>query len=266
MDDTPRWHQVNVTFPDWEHAEQAAAAHIAPGLSEATGAWFFIRKHPCWRIRYQLAQPGTQAAVERHLDELAAAGHVTSWTRIVYEPEVHAFGGAAAMDTTHHLFHADSRCLLIYLRDQPGGRHRRELSLMLCSIMMRAARQDQFDQGDVWARVADHRKPPPGTRSGWPSPVEKVRRLITTEAESLMCDGTPLGSHVGWAAAYTAAGRQLADLAAAGQLHRGLRDVLAHHVIFAWNRAGLPYMTQSILAGAAKTAVFGPDPAVGTAG
>ena len=44
------------------------------------------------------------------------------------------------------------------------------------------------------------------------------------------------------------------DLAAAGQLYRGLRDVLAHHLIFAWNRAGLPYMTQSVIAGAAKTA------------
>jgi thiopeptide-type bacteriocin biosynthesis protein len=266
MDDTPRWHQVNVTFPDWEHAEQAAAAHIAPGLSEATGAWFFIRKHPCWRIRYQPAQPGTQAHVERHLDELAAAGHVTSWTRIVYEPEVHAFGGSAAMDTAHHLFHADSRCLLSYLRDQPGGRHRRELSLMLCSIMMRAARQDQFEQGDVWARVADHRKPPPGTSPDRPSLVEKVRRLITTDAEYRMRDGAPLGSHAGWAAAYTAAGRELAHLAAAGQLHRGLRDVLAHHVIFAWNRAGLPYMTQSILAAAAKTAIFGPEPTMATAG
>jgi thiopeptide-type bacteriocin biosynthesis protein len=266
MDDTPRWHQVNVTFPDWDHAEQTAAVHIAPGLSQATGAWFFIRKHPCWRIRYQPAQPGTQADVERHLNALAAAGHVTGWTRIVYEPEVHAFGGTQAMDTAHHLFHADSRCLLRYLRDQPGGRHRRELSLMLCSIMMRAAWQDQFEQGDVWARVADHRKPPPGTSPNGPRPVDKVCRLITTDAESRMRGGAPLGSHTGWAAAYTAAGRELADLTAAGRLHRGLRDVLAHHVIFAWNRAGLPYMTQSILASVAKTAIFGPDPAAGTTG
>jgi hypothetical protein len=40
----------------------------------------------------------------------------------------------------------------------------------------------------------------------------------------------------------------------------GLRDVLAHHVIFAWNRLGLPSATQVVLAAAAKTAVFGPDP------
>src|SRR5712691_4753209 len=261
MDDTPPWRQVNVTFPDWDRAEQVAAARIAPNLSTANAAWFFIRKHPCWRIRYQPAEPGTQAHVERYLDKLAAVGHVTGWTRVVYEPEVHAFGGTQAMGIAHRLFHADSRCLLSYLRDQPSGGHRRELSLMLCSIMMRAARQDLFEQGDIWARVVGHRKPPPGTSLDRPGPREKIRRLITTDAESQMRDGAPLGCHAGWAAAYTAAGRELADHAAAGQLHRGLRDVLAHHMIFAWNRAGLPYMTQSVLAGAAKTAIFGPDPA-----
>jgi thiopeptide-type bacteriocin biosynthesis protein len=266
MDDTPQWHQVNVTFPDWDRAEPDAAARIAPSLSTATDAWFFIRKHPYWRIRYQPAGPGTQADVERHLNELATNGHITSWTRIIYEPEVHAFGGTQAMDTAHRLFHADSRCLLSYLRDQPGDGHRRELSLMLCSIMMRAARQDLFEQGDVWARVAGYRKPPPGTSPDRPGPLEKVHRLITADAEAWMHDSAPLDYHAGWAAAYTAAGRELADLAAAGQLHRGLRDVLAHHVIFAWNRVGLPYMPQSVLASAAKTAVFGPDQAVAKAG
>ena len=81
-----------------------------------------------------------------------------------------------------------------------------------------------------------------------------------------MRDGAPLAHCAGWAAAYTTAGRELASLTAAGRLHRGLRDVLAHHVIFAWNRLGLPYATQSALAGTAKTVVFGPDPAMAEAG
>jgi hypothetical protein len=37
-------------------------------------------------------------------------------------------------------------------------------------------------------------------------------------------------------------------------------------VIFAWNRLGLPYSTQSILAGTAKSVAFGPDPAEAKAG
>ena len=132
--------------------------------------------------------------------------------------------------------------------------------------MMRAARQDPFEQGDVWARVASYRKPPPGHSPDRLGPLDQVRRLITADAESQMRDGGQLAHCAPWAAAYATAGRELADLTAAGLLHRGLRDVLAHHVIFAWNRLGLPYTTQSVLAGTAKTAVFGPDPAKAKAG
>jgi thiopeptide-type bacteriocin biosynthesis protein len=255
-----QWQQVNVTFPDWDHAEHTAAARIAPHLNAdgAAAGWWFIRKHPCWRIRYQ---PGTEdhARIGQHLDDLAAAGHITGWTTVVYEPETCAFGGEEAMAAAHRLFHADSHGVLAYQRDQPGGRHRREISLMLCSIMMRAARQDLFEQGDVWARVAGYRKPPPGTPDR-PGPLASVHRLITADAESQMRDGGPLAHCARWAAAYATAGRDLAHLAAAGRLHRGLRDILAHHVIFTWNRHGLPYATQSVLAGTAKIAIFGADP------
>ena len=261
-----QWQQVNVTFPDWDHAEQTAAACIAPHLDadELAAASWFIRKRPCWRIRYQ-SEPGNRARIEQHFDELAAAGHITGWTRVIYEPEVCAFGGPQAMAVAHRLFHADSHGILAYLRDQPEGRHRREISLMLCSIMMRAARQDLFEQGDTWTRVAGHRKPPPGTPDG-PGPLDSVCRLITADAEAQIRDGAPLAHCAQWAAAYATAGRELATLAEAGQLHRGLRDVLAHHVIFAWNRLGLPYATQSVLAGTAKTVIFGPDPAETAAG
>jgi thiopeptide-type bacteriocin biosynthesis protein len=261
------WHQVNVAFPDWDRAEHTVAGLIAPQLEadEPAVAWWFIRKTPCWRIRYQ-SEPVDQARIEQHLDELAAAGHITAWTSVVYEPEVCAFGGPEAMAVAHRLFHADSRGILTYVHDHPEGRHRREISLMLCSVMMRAARQDFFEQGDVWARVAGYRKAPPGSDPDVRNLPDRVRLLITADAESQMREGAPLAHCAQWASAWATAGRELASLAAAGQLHRGLRDVLAHHVIFAWNRLGLPYATQSVLAGTAKTAVFGPDPVKAEAG
>jgi thiopeptide-type bacteriocin biosynthesis protein len=261
------WHQVNITFPYWDHAELTMANRIAPQL-DADGlatTWWFIRKNLRWRIRYQ-PQPEGQARIGHRLNELAAAGHITGWTSVVYEPEVHAFGGPEAMTGAHNLFHADSHAILAYLRDQPDGRHRREISLLLCSIMMRAAGQDPFEQGDVWARVASYRKPPPGSHPDRPGPLDHVRQLITADAESQMRDGAPLAHCAHWAAAYATAGRELARLAAAGLLHRGLRDILAHHAIFAWNRLGLPYVTQSVLAGTAKAVVFGPDPTETKAG
>jgi thiopeptide-type bacteriocin biosynthesis protein len=64
--------------------------------------------------------------------------------------------------------------------------------------------------------------------------------------------GTP------WLDAFTDAGRDLGDSARAGELERGLRAVLAHLVIFHWNRFGLPAATQGILA-RATTAVYLPE-------
>nr|WP_143267114.1 lantibiotic dehydratase C-terminal domain-containing protein [Amycolatopsis thailandensis] len=52
------------------------------------------------------------------------------------------------------------------------------------------------------------------------------------------------------------AGVDLGRLARVGTLRRGLRAVLSHHVIFHWNRIGLSYGTQAILAHAVKTAVL----------
>jgi thiopeptide-type bacteriocin biosynthesis protein len=261
MDDALSWRQANVLFPDWNKAEEVAAARIAPQIDVGGLApWWFMRKAPFWRIRYQPVARDTGARIERHLDELAIEGHITGWVKVIYEPEVHAFGGAEAMAAAHRLFHGDSRAILAYLREQPPGTHRREISLMLCSIMMRAARQDICEQGDIWARVAGHRKPSPAANLNRPGLVAQVSRLITVNAEEQMREGAPLAHCADWAAAYSDAGRELASLAEAGRLHRGLRDVLAHHVIFSWNRIGLTYEVQSVLAGTAIAAIFGLDP------
>lgn len=271
-----RWQQVNITFPDWTKAESVALAHLVPVLTTAEAdslisAWFFIRKRPVWRVRYCRAASNDrlQVGFRRHLDDLAASGHIVGWTRSVYEPEVHAFGGAEAMDAAHRFFHRDSDGLLTYLASQDGAglNHRRELSLLLCTLMLRAARQDWYEQGDIWARVAAHRDQP---ADAIPDRADKlsaaVRRLLSVDIEGQLRPGASLGYIAGWADAYRAIGQELAALNASGQLHRGLRDVLAHHVIFAWNRLGLPYESQAAIAYSAKTVVFGLDPTQAQAG
>jgi hypothetical protein len=50
------WQQVNVAFPEWSQAELLAFASIIPLFAETeadgqVSTWFFIRKHPAWRIR-----------------------------------------------------------------------------------------------------------------------------------------------------------------------------------------------------------------------
>lgn len=266
------WHQVNITFADWSGAEQAALSHLVPFLCTAEdegelALWWVIRKRPCWRVRYLLSSVGSHARIGRELDALTTAGHIVGWTPAIYEPEVHAFGGHAAMEVAHRFFHRDSRALLTHLQDaaEAARDHRREMSLMLCSVLMRSAGLDPYEQGDVWARVADHREVPSTVAQ---NSVDRLRpaahRMITVDAEGQMSQDGPLASAAQWASAYSDAGQELARLVASGALHRGLRDVLAHHVIFAWNRLGLPYATQAILAAAAKLAVFGPDPTKST--
>ncbi|MFD4554863.1 thiopeptide-type bacteriocin biosynthesis protein [Streptomyces sp. NPDC058469] len=262
---TPAWCQINVAFPDWERAETTALTRLSPLLLAAEDhgaltAWFVIRKHPCWRIRY-LAAPGGQEYIGNGLDQLIAEEYIKGWTEIVYEPEVHAFGGDESMASAHRFFHRDSRGLVSFLRTD-AARHRHETSLMLCSLMMRSAHLDWYEQGDVWSRVAVHRRPESGTGPREPGQLHAaVRRLVTVNPEYALRPNGPLVHAVDWSRAYAEAGSELARLNEAGALHRGLRDVLAHHMIFAWNRIGLPYATQATLATALKAVIFGPDTA-----
>jgi thiopeptide-type bacteriocin biosynthesis protein len=117
--DEPRWQQLNIAYPGQTHQqrEQHAIAHLGRVLpaAETAGlitAWWFIRKGP-WRVRYLLHhEPHGQDPAR----ELLTDG--VTWTGDIYEPEVHAFGGADSMAAAHALFHHDSRHLLGYLHQR----------------------------------------------------------------------------------------------------------------------------------------------------
>jgi protein-L-isoaspartate(D-aspartate) O-methyltransferase len=67
-----------------------------------------------------------------------------------------------------------------------------------------------------------------------------MRKLMTVDTHDLCRPSGTLAGHDGWVAAFERAGAALASLANRGALTRGLRAVIAHHVIFHSNRAGLP--------------------------
>jgi protein-L-isoaspartate(D-aspartate) O-methyltransferase len=161
------------------------------------------------------------------------------------------------MDAAHELFHSDSRHLLTY---QPSPEHlgRRETAVLLASAMMRGAGLDWFEQGDVWAKVAALRpatKPLPPERAAELAPA--IRKLMTADAYGLCRPDGPLQSHDEWVTAFERAGATLADLANCGALTRGLRAIIAHHVIFHANRAGLLRDDQSALSNIAREVVMG---------
>lgn len=252
--DKTHWRQINIAYPgdNPEQREQQAVTHLAQVLpaSEDSGlitTWWYLRKGP-WRIRYT---PTTTCHDTDPIRQLLTQTH--PWTSDIYEPETHAFGGTEAMQVAHALFHHDSRHLLTYLHPRPSDR--RERSLILCTALMRSAGLDLDEQGDVWAKVANaraaaHNRLPPTDSDVWKAFTDNVRHLLLGISHTDELSRT-------WHTAFETAGASLRALREAGKLTRGLRAAIAKHVIFHWNRIGIPAADQAALAHAATEAIFG---------
>lgn len=256
------WYQVRVQFPDWSTAEKIGAERLGPRLDHlrsdgAVGGWWFLRKHPCWRLRLHGADT---AAVDHELGELTAAGVLARWWPTVYEPETAAFGGPAGMGTIHDLFCADTRGVLDCVRHDACGLGRRELSLLLISGLLHAAGLDGFECGDVFDRVARLRSTQAEADTVRIEHLAQHVRVFLSIPDlpnsELFTSGGPVAHAAPWLAAFQTAGHRLGDAATQGRLERGLRAILTHVLIFHWNRFGLSAATQGILARAATTALL----------
>jgi thiopeptide-type bacteriocin biosynthesis protein len=267
------WEQVSVEFADWDSAEQVAAKHVAPVLDQARSAglisgWWFIRKYPCWRVRMLLGQNGTaiRPVVGAALDSLAVpGGPLRQWSSGTYEAEEAAFGGPEGMAIAHNLFTADSAAVMGLAAGEKLGLGRRELSVLLCTALLRAARLEWYEQGDAWHRVTRERPLPPNvTAAQIAGLTESTTALVTadtTPGSALFDSSGPMVGTEQWIAAFRDAGNSLSELLRSGILQRGLREVLSYHVVFHWNRLGVPTRQQAVLARAARDAILGPVPA-----
>lgn len=265
----PDWFQVQLHFADWESAETTAATHLLPALETTTapsGTWWFIRKHPHWRVRLQLDAHRDRirrnAGLTQALDDLTREGILNGWSTGHYEPETAAFGGPEAMAAAHTLFAADSRAVLSPVPDPPLGT--RELSMLFCGALLHGARLEPYEIGDVWAKVTHDRPLPPGvTAAHLDTAIAAVRTILRTNPTpdgNAFGDRRPLAAVRHRAQAFHDCGNALVRLNRNGRLHRGLRSILAYHVIFHWNRAGLPTGHQALLAHAARQIILGPAP------
>jgi protein-L-isoaspartate(D-aspartate) O-methyltransferase len=265
MTDNPRspWQQLTYTCDDWRAAENTAVAVLGPLLTTGQDkgditSWWFIRKGPEWRVR--LESPAGNLTC-RLAEALAGNGDARAVTEGTYEPETTRFGGPEAMDAAHRLFAADSRRLLDHLA---GNRPRLlcEIPVILAVRLLRAARQDWYEQGDCWEQMAAHR------RGGHGPALEPGAGTVSAMLALLSAGGdtpdSPLYDRPEWASAFEDAGRRIAALAGRGALARGQRAVLAQHLLFLFNRHGISASDQHLLAAAACQAVFGRQPAAGT--
>jgi thiopeptide-type bacteriocin biosynthesis protein len=256
-----RWFHARIGFASWDSSEQVMAHVVGPRLDELTASggangWWFVRKHPHWRIRVLDAD---RAQAGDLLGKLASDGTIASWQHGIYEPETHAFGGPAGMDIAHRFFRADSQGVLDYARHQGTALGRRELSVLLISAMLVAARLDWFERGDVFGQVAGLRPAPPDGSAGQMDRLTAQLLTLLRAPAACVIAGELRPPGTGWLAAFQDAGRQLAQAADDDVLTRGLRAILAHMVIFHWNRLGLPAATQGILARAACAACLPGD-------
>lgn len=262
---TTNWWQAYLHFTDWANADTIFTTYVLPVLRDAEAdhavdGWWYTRKYPCWRLRLRV-RPGSGVglAVGDDLDRLVADGHLQRWWPGIYEPETAAFGGAAGMAAAHGLFITDSRQAQQLRQRNELAVGPRELSVLLCTIMMRAAKLEWYEQGDVWHRVITEEGRSvinDVPTSSLEARAQEIRPLLLADSNILLRPGGPLEPVSEWAAAFRDAGQELGHAVKEGTLDRGLRRVLSYHVLFHWNRLGLSMRGQSILAGAARSAIL----------
>nr|WP_256862197.1 methyltransferase, FxLD system [Microbispora sp. GKU 823] len=239
------WWHASVSFPGGSVSQEAAQA-LASALHDQR--FHFLRKDGGLRLR-------TERSAADLLDRLVADQLADGWVGGVYEPETEAFGGPEGMDVAHEVFCADSRAALA----ETGRAGARERCVLLISTMNRAAGLDPFEIGDVWAKLGSLRPSvsPPADASR-DRAVAAMRRLMNADA-ARRPDAEP-----GWAervAAFEEAGHRLRRLVADGRLTRGLRAILAHHAIFAFNRAGVSAEEQAATAWLGRHVAFADEEA-----
>lgn len=263
------WIQYTITFASKKYDERQFAESMnyilrteeQPLLLQE---FWFLRKLGCWRIRFKPDRIGFGEAhyvLHEKFSKLIIDGLLESAVRGIYEPEIHAFGGAGGMKIVHSLYSQNCKNLIEVFNNSSYPIGRKELSLILYSALFSGARLEWYEQGDVWALVANER---PCPSNGDSTKITSVASDVTAimRASSNMSnlalkipDSSP--ALVPWIKFFHATGRDLRHLSDHELMTRGLRRVLSYIVIFNWNMMGLDILDQSILACAAKEGFFG---------
>jgi thiopeptide-type bacteriocin biosynthesis protein len=249
-----QWIQANVALSRRLDALSSARAVFAK-LSEKLPLWrrqrsvtcaFFTRKPPDLRLR--LLVPGASKEVRAELlallRGLRRAGAVTRFFFSVYEPEIHLFGGPAAMRLVHRHFDADT---IGWMELDRLAQTRQRTTLppdaisnaVLNDLFVRTI-ADRFEVWDVWRNLAalnDAQRFGGGEPSAASDIASLLPKLSGTEARTLHR----------YARANSALAGGLRRLNDGGRLNVGLRGLLPFIAMFHLNRHGYDQARQAKL-------------------
>ncbi|MER6563893.1 thiopeptide-type bacteriocin biosynthesis protein [Streptomyces sp. NPDC001027] len=236
-----------------------------PASRGKLSAWWYIRKHPCWRLRLRPGPDGsleaTGAQMAQALDAAVSFGGIKEWQASLYEPETIAFGGLEGMTITEQIFHVDSVGVLAYDQIATDGSSplldAKTTSLCVLTLLMRAAGLEWGEQADVWGQVEARRVLPPDIAPDKVSSMVDTMRALTSFDPAPALAGGPLAPLADWIAGMERGGASLKAASEGNRLDLGLRAILARHVIFHWNRMGFSTRQQAIWSRAAREAILG---------
>jgi thiopeptide-type bacteriocin biosynthesis protein len=167
-----RQHGVD-THPPGSHW-LSAKVYVGPGLADSVltrtveplvakaradgwvDRWFFLRyadPQPHLRVRLRRTEPTYGELLDHvceHLQPLLDDGTVHRWELDTYQPELHRYGGAAALDLAEQIFEADSNAVVSLLAELPSGRRgadeRWRLALLGVAAMLADSGRDAAER------------------------------------------------------------------------------------------------------------------------
>lgn len=254
------WLQINVALERKEGdalpCARALFKQLFPLINElryhkVIDTFFFMRKPPDLRLRFLVNDPegSILTQLEHILSKLKDNGFVKYFFPSIYEPEIHQFGGIEAMDFVHAYFETDSIAWI--LLDELAALDQRTIST---DTLVLAVMNDLFfrtlecssEVWDVWCNLANliplSQERPSETNALL---LESILPYVSNEERNILLDYIDANQKL-------SAG--LLHIQRDGKLEYGLRAIFPFIATFHFNRHGLNYERQSILAGAMKKA------------
>ncbi|WP_051879128.1 thiopeptide-type bacteriocin biosynthesis protein [Streptomyces sp. NRRL B-24720] len=228
----------------------ACARQLLAGDAED---FFFMHKSPGLRVRFRLPVPAsrrskTVALLELRVAEWEATGLISGWSRAVYEPEQHLFGGPVSMKSVHRLFTADSLAWLDFWATTTSKQPAWAFSLLMIEAFFDELEIVGWEDRDVWDRLRRQaQRTYPGNKpEGWSSLCEKIQR-VWSEPGRISNTVEP------WAITHAKSFREEVRIEyphwsqqyfQSSEAYVGPREAAAFFIVYHWNRARLPFVWQ----------------------